>query len=89
MQSQGIPDVFSGMLWYAQHRIGPRYAPVTEDEVRRFQMILRDQLRIDLALPEAWSRAIQLLDLMEDPARISALPMSRRVLNREFALPRS
>ena len=40
-------------------------AGLTESEVRRFQTILREDCGADLALPEAWSRAIELLTLVE------------------------
>ena len=40
-------------------------AGLTEAEVRRFQTILREECGVDLALPEAWSRAIELLSLVE------------------------
>lgn len=40
-------------------------AGLTEAEVRRFQTILREDCGADLALPEAWSRAIELLSLVE------------------------
>ena len=36
-------------------------AGLTEDEVRRFQAILREECGVDVGLPEAWSRAIELL----------------------------
>ena len=64
-------------------------AGLTEAEVRRFQTILREQCGADVGLPEAWSRAIQLLSLVE------MLLQSQGVLRREseesteFALPRS
>lgn len=64
-------------------------AELTETEVRRFQVILREQCGVDLPLPEAWSRAIELLSLVE------MLLEWRGVLDRprgsptEFALPRS
>src|SRR2546427_4262004 len=40
-------------------------AGLTELEVRRFQTILREDCGVDLPLPEAWSRAIELLSLVE------------------------
>lgn len=46
----------------ASQRFG---AGLTEAEVRRFQMILREQCGVDIPLPEAWSRAIELLSLVE------------------------
>lgn len=40
-------------------------AGLNEIEVRRLQTILREQCQVDLSLPEAWSRAIELLSLAE------------------------
>ena len=40
-------------------------AGLTELEVRRFQTILREDCGIDLPMPEAWGRAIELLTLVE------------------------
>lgn len=40
-------------------------AGLTEAEVRRFQAILKEDCGADLSLPEAWSRAIELLSLVE------------------------
>jgi len=40
-------------------------AGLTEAEVRRFQAILREQCGVELPLPEVWSRAIELLSLVE------------------------
>jgi len=40
-------------------------ADLNEAEVRRLQVILRKQCRVDVGLPEAWSRAIELLTLVE------------------------
>ena len=40
-------------------------AGLTEAEVRRLQTILREQCGTELSLPEAWSRAIELLSLVE------------------------
>ena len=40
-------------------------AGLPEAEVRRFQTILRAQCGRDVALPEAWSHAIELLSLVE------------------------
>jgi hypothetical protein len=68
------------------HRFG---AGLTEAEVRRFQAILREKRGVDVPLPEAWSRAIELLSLVE------MLMQWRGVLDQppkeppEFALPRS
>lgn len=40
-------------------------AGLTEVEVRRFQSILREDCGVDVGLPEAWSRAIQLMSVVE------------------------
>lgn len=40
-------------------------AGLTEIEVRRFQTILREDCGVEVGLPEAWSRAIQVLTLAE------------------------
>ena len=40
-------------------------AGLTEVEVRRLQSILREECSIDMTLPEAWGRAIELLSLVE------------------------
>jgi len=45
-----------------QERFG---AGLTEVDVRRFQTILREQCHLDVGLPEAWARAIELLSLVE------------------------
>ena len=64
-------------------------AGLTEAEVLRLQAILREKGGIDVPLPAAWSRAIELLSLVE------MLMQWRGVLDRppeepvEFALPRS
>jgi hypothetical protein len=64
-------------------------AGLTEAEVRRFQTLLRERCGIELPSPEAWSRAIELLSLVE------MLLSSRGVLAQDleistgFALPRS
>ena len=45
---------------------GARFgAGLTEDEVRQLQTILRESCGLDVDLPEAWSRAIELLSLAE------------------------
>jgi len=64
-------------------------AGLTEAEVRRFQAILLEKRGFDVPLPEAWSRAIELLSLVE------MLMQWRGVIDQppkdpaEFALPRS
>ena len=40
-------------------------AGLTETEVRRFQTILCEDCGIDVPMPEAWGRAIELLSLFE------------------------
>jgi hypothetical protein len=40
-------------------------AGLTEADVRHFQAILREQCGSEVGLPEAWSRAIELLSLVE------------------------
>jgi len=40
-------------------------AGLDEAEVRRFQAILREERGVELGLPEAWSRAIEVLMLVE------------------------
>lgn len=40
-------------------------AGLAEAEVRRFQTILREDCGADVSLPETWSRAIELLSLVE------------------------
>lgn len=40
-------------------------AGLTEAQARRLQTILREDCGADLSLPEAWSRAIELLSLVE------------------------
>jgi len=64
-------------------------AGLTEAEVRRFQTILREQCGIELPLPEAWSRAIELLSLVEVLLQWRDVPEQPREASTEFALPRS
>lgn len=40
-------------------------AALTEPEVVRMQTLLRDRCGVEVPLPEAWSRAIELIDLVE------------------------
>ena len=62
---------------------------LTEAEVRRFQTILREECGVDVGLPSAWGRAIELLSLVE------MLLQWRGILDHsaegfaQFALPRS
>jgi len=54
------------MELHAESQEGQRFgAGLTEAEVRRFQTILREHCGVHLPLPEAWSRAIELLSLVE------------------------
>lgn len=64
-------------------------AGLTEAEVRRFQIILREQCGAGLGLPEAWSRAIELLSLVEMLLRGSSVHEGERAISTGFALPRS
>lgn len=50
---------------HARHSLQRFGAGLTEPEVRRFQTILREDCDVDLSPPEAWSRAIELLSLVE------------------------
>jgi hypothetical protein len=68
----------------------PRFgASLTEAEVRRFQAILREQCGVDLPLPEAWHRAIELLSLVEMLLHSRDALTQGRTESTEFALPRS
>jgi hypothetical protein len=64
-------------------------AGLTEAEVRRFQVILREQCGHDVPLPEAWSRAIELLSLVEMLLQWRGVLGQERSESPEFALPRS
>jgi hypothetical protein len=78
------------MELHAQSQEGQRFgAGLTETEVRRFQTILREQCGVDLPLPEAWSRAIELLSLVEMLLRWRGVLAQPRGESGEFALPRS
>ncbi len=64
-------------------------AGLTESEVIRFKTILREECGVDLPLPQAWSRAIELLSLVESLLKwreIVKVPPGDRT---EFALPPS
>jgi len=63
-------------------------AGLTEAEVRRLQTILREQCGAELPLPEAWSRAIELLSLVETLLEARGIAAPRESLSTEFALPR-
>jgi hypothetical protein len=62
---------------------------LTEAEVRRFQTILREQCGVELVLPEAWSRAIELLSLVEMLLQSRGILQHATDLSTGFALPRS
>jgi hypothetical protein len=64
-------------------------AGLTEAEVRRLQAILREQCGRDVALSEAWPRAIELLSLVEMLLGTSDKLPSDAALSTGFALPRS
>jgi len=64
-------------------------AGLTEAEVRRFQAILREKCGVDLPLPEAWSRAIELLSLVEMLLQWRGILDPPPHESTEFALPRS
>jgi len=75
-----------------QHREIPTQpfgAALTEAQVRRFQTILREQYGSDLQLPEAWSRAIELLSLLEMLLKWCDVPGQPRDESTEVALRRS
>jgi hypothetical protein len=69
----------------------PRFgAGLTEAEVRRFQMILREECCVELPLTEAWSRAISVLSLVEMLLQSRGLFDRPELLeSKRFALPRS
>jgi hypothetical protein len=70
----------------AEQRFG---AGLSESEVRRFQGILREQCGVEVPLPEAWSRAIELLTLVELLLESRSVLGSRAEDQTEFALPPS
>jgi len=76
-----IPDVD-----VASRRFG---AGLTEANVRRLQDILRDELGLDLPLPETWSRAIALISLVEMLLQPNGVLASDDDQSTGFALPRS
>ncbi len=68
----------------------PRFgAGLTETDARRFQTILREQCGVEIGLPEAWSRAIELLSLVETIAQSHWEPARKGEESTEFAFPRS
>jgi len=62
---------------------------LTEAEVHRFQAIMREHCGIDVPLPEAWGRAIELLSLVEMLLRWRGVIDQPADASAEFALPRS
>ena len=64
-------------------------AGLTEANVRRFQAILREQCRVDVGLPEAWARAIELLSLVELLLEPNDAMKHNHLQFAEFAFPRS
>ncbi len=68
----------------------PRFgAGLTEAEVRRFQAILREQSGVEIDLPEAWARAIELLSLVEMLLESTGILDQAEETSTGFALPRS
>jgi hypothetical protein len=57
------PDMHAHLASTPPH--GQFGAALSEAEVRRFQRILARDCGISVSLPEAWSRAIELLSLVE------------------------
>jgi len=64
-------------------------AGLTDVDVRRFQLILREQCHLDVGLPEVWARAIELLSLVETLMKSSDEIRVDRHRPAEFAPPRS
>jgi hypothetical protein len=64
-------------------------AGLTEPQVRRFQTILHEECGVDLSLPAAWSRAIELLSLFEVILQERGVLEQPNEESPEFALPRS
>ena len=64
-------------------------AGLTEAEVRRFQTILREECGVDVRLPEAWGRAIELLSLVEMLLQWRGILEHSTEGSTEFALPPS
>ena len=62
---------------------------LTESEVRCFQTLLKSECGVDLPLPESWTRAIELLSLMEMLLTAKGAMGGGGELSTEFALPRS
>ena len=67
-----------------------RYAAgLTEAEVRRLQTILREQCGVEIRLPEAWSRAIELLALVEMLLQSRCGLARKGEVSTGFAFPRT
>lgn len=64
-------------------------AGLSEAEVRRFQTILERDCGGRISLPEAWSRAIALLALVEMLLQSHGVMQAADESPTEFALPRS
>ena len=62
---------------------------LTEAEMRRFQAILRAHCGVEVPLPEAWGRAIELLSLVEMLLQWRGVLDPPAEASSEFALPRS
>lgn len=78
------------METYNQPREEQRFgAGLSEAEVLRFQSILRDQCGINLPLPDAWGRAIELLSLVELLLEDQGILAQTGKDSSEFAVPRS
>ena len=64
-------------------------AGLTEVEVQRLQAVLREECGVDVGLPEAWGRAIELLSLVEMLLQWRGVLVDPPGGSSEFALPRS
>lgn len=70
--------------------MGARFgAGLSEAEVRRFQTILERDCGARISLPDAWSRAIALLALVEMLLQSHGVMPAGDESSTEFALPRS
>lgn len=63
-------------------------AGLTEADVARLQLILREQCGREVTMPEAWSRAIEILSLVEVLVE-SQTTAAQHSSSTGFALPRS
>lgn len=64
-------------------------AGLTETEVERFRQLLRDACGLEVPLPEAWSRASELLSLVEMLLEGEHEAGAPDQPSPEFAFPRS